>query len=83
MVRQDQTDGPSREIHLVKPWISGLSSILHCQKNGPSVQGSVGMMGRRNNGPSEQRAVGVVGRRSNGTHPTYQELTPPGMVCIH
>ena len=23
-------------IHLVKPWICGLSSILHCRKNGPS-----------------------------------------------
>jgi hypothetical protein len=30
------TDGPSCWIHLVKPWICGLSSILHCRKNGPS-----------------------------------------------
>jgi hypothetical protein len=30
------TDGPSCWIHLAKPWICGLSSILHCRKNGPS-----------------------------------------------
>ena len=30
------TDGTSCWIHLVKPWICGLSSILHCRKNGPS-----------------------------------------------
>jgi hypothetical protein len=30
------TDGTSCWIHLVKPWIYGLSSILHWRKNGPS-----------------------------------------------
>ena len=35
-VKISLTDGPSCWIHLVKPWICGLSSILHCRKNGPS-----------------------------------------------
>ena len=35
-VKISLTDGPSCWIHLVKPWIYGLSSILHCRKNGPS-----------------------------------------------
>jgi hypothetical protein len=47
-VKISLTDGPSCWIHLVKPWICGLSSILHCRKNW-----AVGIMGRRNNGPSE------------------------------
>jgi hypothetical protein len=41
-VKISLTDGPSCWIHLVKPWICGLSSILHCRK-----------MGRRSNGLSE------------------------------
>jgi hypothetical protein len=35
-VKISLTDGTSCWIHLVKPWICGLSSILHCRKNGPS-----------------------------------------------
>jgi hypothetical protein len=35
-VKISLTDGPSCWIHLVKPWICGLSSILHCRKNGSS-----------------------------------------------
>jgi hypothetical protein len=35
-VKISLTDGPACWIHLVKPWICGLSSILHCRKNGPS-----------------------------------------------
>ena len=35
-VKISLTDGTSCWIHLVKPWIYGLSSILHCRKNGPS-----------------------------------------------
>ena len=35
-VKISLTDGTSFWIHLVKPWICGLSSILHCRKNGPS-----------------------------------------------
>jgi hypothetical protein len=35
-VKISLTDGTSCWIHLVKPWICGLSSILHCLKNGPS-----------------------------------------------
>jgi hypothetical protein len=34
-VKISLTDGTSCWIHLVKPWICGLSSILHCRKNGP------------------------------------------------
>ena len=35
-VKISLTDGTSCWIHLVRPWICGLSSILHCRKNGPS-----------------------------------------------
>jgi hypothetical protein len=35
-VKINLTDGPSCWIHLVKPWICGLSFFLHCRKNGPS-----------------------------------------------
>ena len=35
-VKISLTDGTSCWIHLVKSWICGLSSILHCRKNGPS-----------------------------------------------
>jgi hypothetical protein len=35
-VKISLTDKPSCWIHLVKPWICGLSSILHCRQNGPS-----------------------------------------------
>ena len=35
-VKISLTNGTSCWIHLVKPWICGLSFILHCRKNGPS-----------------------------------------------
>jgi hypothetical protein len=35
-VKVSLTDRPSCWIHLAKPRICGLSSILHCRKNGPS-----------------------------------------------
>ena len=35
-VKISLTDGTSCWIHLVKSWICGLSSILHCRKNGLS-----------------------------------------------
>ena len=43
-VKISLTDGPSCCIHLVKPWICGLSSTVFC---------IVGKMGRRSNGLSE------------------------------
>ena len=59
-VKISLTDGTSCWIHLVKPWICGLSSILHCRKNGPSEKWAVGVMGCRSNGLSELWAVGIV-----------------------
>jgi hypothetical protein len=55
-----EVDGTSCWIHLVKPWICGLSSILHCRKNGPSEKWAVGVMDCRSNGLSELWAVGIM-----------------------